>query len=334
VNSIIDNLKLKLTGAEKRNLAKRYTENVEAYNLYNMGRFFWNKRTEEDNRKAITFFEKAIKIDPDYALAYTGLSDSYGVAAGYHIIPSEEAYLKAINAANKALELDDTLSEAYTSLASLKRGMDWDWKGSEEAFLRAIRLNTNNANAHHWYGFVLSHLGRHDEAIKEAKRAQELDPLSHTMSRGLGGTYLNARQYKLAIEELERAIELGSTTYFGHLWLFYAYHQTELYDEAIEVLLKYADLQGFSDQMGLIEKIYRDSGYEAALRQIIPMIPGSFHTASFYSLLGDEEKVFEWLEKAYHEGDYGLGSLKVDPNFDRIRSDARYKTLLKKINLE
>ena len=332
--AIMDKLKIHLLGEEREAVTKHYTDNVKAYNLYLLGRHFWNERTEESNKRAIEYFEQAIESDPNYALAHVGLADSYAIAAGYYFLPSEAAFSKAKNAVMKALELDDTLSEAYTTLAALKSDMDWDWKGAEEGYQQAIKLDPNYATAHHWYSYILSNMGQHEEAIQEAKRAQELDPLSHIMSRGLGGVYLNARQYEQAIEELERAIEFGSKAYFGHLWLFYAYHQSKQHRESIGVLKEFAGLMGFSDQRALIEKIYTESGYSEALREVIPIIPDPFHIAAFYTLLGEKDQAFEWLEKAYKEHSLGLGGLKEASIFDSIRSDARFKALLKKINLD
>lgn len=320
-------------GGEKEKLGKHLTENLEAYNLYLKGRYFWNKRTEEGNRKAIECFEQAIELDPKYALAYAGLSDSYEIAANYRYLPIKEAYSKAKNAMTRALELDDTLSEAHTTLGMINM-MDWDFKGAEEAFQRAIKLNANYATAHHWYSYVLSGIGRHEEAIKEAKVAQELDPLSHSMIRGLGYVYLSARQYEQAIKELKKALEFNPESLVGYLWLLFAYQQKEMYRESIGVLTEFAALIGFGDQRALIEQTYAESGYGAALRQVIPIIPDPYHKATLFAFLGEKEQAFEWLEKAYEERSTVIGALKVDPMLDSIRSDPRFKALLKRMNLD
>jgi len=254
------------------------------------------------------------------------------VAVAYRYLPSKEAYSKAKNAVVRALELDDTLSEAHTALATINM-MDWDTKEAEEAFKRAIKLNANYASAHHWYSYVLSNMGRHEEAIKEAKIAQELDPLSPVMSRGLGAVYLFARQYKRAIEELKKAIEFNPKSYFGHLWLSHAYLQSKMYRESVEVLKEFVALIGFGDQRALIEQAYAESGYTAALRQIIPIIPDSYHKATLFAFLGEKEQALEWLEKAYEERSIKI-DIKVNPLHDSIRSDPRYIALLKKMNLE
>ncbi|MGB6865717.1 MAG: protein kinase [Candidatus Aminicenantaceae bacterium] len=329
---IVDKLRIKLMGGEKANLGKHHTENLEAYNLYLMGRHFWNKRTEEGFRKAIECFKQAIELDPNYALSYAGLSDSYGIAASYGYLPTNEAYSKAKNAVTRALKLDDTLSEAHTSMAIINV-MDWDWKGAEEAFQRAIKLNANYATAHHWYSYVLSNMGRHEEAIKEAKIAQEIDPLSPIMSRGLGGVYLFARQYEKAIEELNKTIEFDPESFFGHLWLSYAYLQSKMYRESIDVLKEFVSLIGFGDQRALIEQTYADSGFSAALRQVISIIPAPYIKATLFAFLGEKEQAFEWLEKADYELSINI-DLKANPLFDGVRSDPRFIALLKKMNLE
>jgi serine/threonine protein kinase/Tfp pilus assembly protein PilF len=329
---IVDKLRIKLMGRDKTNLGKHYTENMEAYNLYLMGRHYWNKRTEEGNGKAIEYFEQAIELDPNYALAYAGLSDSYGIAAAYRYLPIKEAYLKAKDAVIRSLKLDDALSEAHTSMATIKM-MEWDWKGAEEAFQRAIQLNANYANAHHWYSYVLSNKGWHEEAIEEAKIAQQLDPLSPIMSRGLGGVFLFARQYEQAIEELNKTIKFDPESYFGYLWLSYAYLQSKMYRESIDVLKEFTSLIGFGDQNSSIERTYAESGWDAALRQVISIIPGPYQKATLLAFLGEKEQAFEWLDKAYEERSINI-DFKENPLFDSLRSDPRFNTLLKKMNLE
>ena len=187
--AITDSLKAKLTRSERQAIAVRPTANPEAYELYLKGRFLWNKRTGADMRKAIDYFNHAIAKDPNYALAYAGLADCYDLLHEYSDLSPKESYPKAKAAAIKALELDDTLGEAHTSLAYSLVNYDWDWRGAEKEYQRAIQLNPNYATAHQWYAECLSMLGRHTEAIAEIKRAQELDPLSLIINQGVGGKY-------------------------------------------------------------------------------------------------------------------------------------------------
>jgi len=195
---ISERLRLKLTGDEKKRLAKRYTANAEAYQLYLRGRYFWYKRTEEALRKSIEYFNQAIAEDPSYAAAYDGLSDSYALLALRGIIAPREGLLKAKAAARKALEIDDSLGEAYASLAHV-RLHDWDWSGLEEEFKRALKLNPGHAIAYHWYSEYLMAMGRADESIAIVKQAQETDPLSPVITSTLGFAFLFAHKYDRAI---------------------------------------------------------------------------------------------------------------------------------------
>ncbi len=196
---ISERLRLRLTGEEKTRVAKRPTENIEAYQLYLKGRYYWNKRTEEGFHKAIEYFSEAAEKDRNYALAHAGLADSYILLGEYNVLPAKEAYAKAREAAAKALELDDTLAEAHNALATVKGDYDWDWPGAEREFRRAIELNPGYATTHQWYGELLSELGRHEEAVAEIKRAQELDPLSLIINTVAGTILGRAGQLELAI---------------------------------------------------------------------------------------------------------------------------------------
>ena len=192
--AIVDSLKLKLLGEGRAKVLRRYTENAEAYSLYLRGRFFWNKRTTEGFRQAIEYFEQAIELEPNYALAYSGIADCYncsGFAYDLGWMRQAEVMSKAKAAAIKALEIDDTLAEAHTSLAYAKHLFDWDWEGSEKLFRLAIALNPNYANAHHWFAHLLIATSRVDEALAESERALELDPLSAVMNTHLGWHYLH-----------------------------------------------------------------------------------------------------------------------------------------------
>jgi TolB-like protein len=210
---ISERLRLKLTGAQKKRLAKRYTANAEAYQLYLRGRYFWYKRTEEALRKSIAYFNQAIAADPSYAAAYAGLSDSYALLALRGIIAPREGLLQAKAAARKALEIDDLLGEACASLAHA-RLHDWDWSGLDEEFKRAIGLNPGHAIAYHWYSEYLMAMGRLDESIAIIKQGQETDPISPVIIATLGYTLLFAREYDQAIEQFRKALELDSNHFY------------------------------------------------------------------------------------------------------------------------
>jgi Tfp pilus assembly protein PilF len=211
---IYDKLRLRLTGEEKARLAKRPTENIEAYQLYLKGLYYWNKRTEEGFRRAIEYFSQATEKDRNYAFAHAGLADSYHLLGLYSLLPAKEACGKAQEAATKALELDDTLGEAHSSLATVKQYCDWDWPGAEREFRRAIELNPSYATAHQRYGELLSALGRYEEALAEIKRAQQLDPFSLIINAVSGLILLDAGRDDLAIEQLRKTLELDPN--FAH----------------------------------------------------------------------------------------------------------------------
>jgi len=333
-------LKAKLSPEEIEGIEKKRTENLEAYSLYLKGRWLWNKRTEEDLNKAIEYFEQAIEKDPNYSLAYAGLADSYIVLPDYSPFPTKKAYPMAKEAALKALEIDSTLAEAYTSLAMVKASLEWDWAGAERDYKRAIELNPGYATAHHWYAFHLTGLGRHDEAIAETKLAQELDPLSLVISRNLGQFFYYARQYDKAIEALQRTIDMDPSFSQVHLSLGVAYLQKSMYEEAL------AEFQKEISQTGIgitaIGITYAKMGRrEEALQLLDDLINKSkeeyvppLGMARFYFALGENDQGFRWLEKAYEDRDSGLWAIKVNPLYDSVRSDPRFKAILKKMGLE
>jgi len=232
-NSISDNLRLRITGEELERMTRRYTENTEAFVASSKGRYFWNKRTEEDLKRAIGYFEQALQLDPNYALAYVGLANSYLLLPEYGVYRSKEAYPKVKEAAMKALEIDDMLAEAYVTLAQIKRRYDYDWAAAERTYKRAIELDPNYATAHHWYGYDLMCVERYDEAIQEIKRAHELDPLSLVINRNLGQVLYRAGRYDEALEALNKTLEMDPTFSATHLYLGSIYLQKSRYEDAL-----------------------------------------------------------------------------------------------------
>jgi len=341
--AIVDNLKVKLFGEQKAKLTRRHTQDLDAYNLYLKGRYFWNKRTEESLRKSFVCFEEAIKRDPGYALAYAGLADSYFALRDYTSVSPKEVYPKAKEAVRKALEIDGTLAEAHTSLAQL-RFREWDWEGAEKESKLAIQLNPGYATAHHWYALQLMYLARFDEAIAEMKRARELDPLSLVISRNVAVAFFFARDYDRALEELKKTLEMDPSFSATHTWLAKVYLQKGMYDGALREFEKENVPSGGWDssieagkgitylKMGKRSKGQKvlDGLLERAKEIYIPPIL----IAEFHFALGQNDQGFKWLDKGYEERDSTLLEIKVDPGFDCVRSDPRFKALLKKMGLE
>ncbi len=335
---ISEKLRIKLTGEEKKRLTKRYTENTEAYQFYLKGRFYWNKRTSEAAKKGIEYFEQAIEKDPNYALAYAGLADSYALLGGYDVLRPKDSYPRARAAATKALEIDDTLAEAHTSIARIRMAFDWDWLAAEREFKRAIELNPNYATAHHWYGMYLVRMGRFDEALSEIKQAQKLDPLSLIINADMGAPLFFARQYDQAIEQHRKTLEMDLNFPPTHLRLGAAYEQKGMYQEAIAEYQRAIELSGDNTKTSVVlGYAYAVSGRRAEaqkeLDQLKEQSNSPYDIAMIYTALGDKEQAFEWLEKAYEDRSGGLVFLKVDPGLDSLRSDPRFADLLRRVGL-
>jgi len=341
--AIVDSLKIKLLGGEKAKLIKRYTENIEAYNLYLKGRFFWNKRKRETLEKSIEYFQEAIEKDPTYALAFSGLADAYMILGDNLYIPPSEAFPKAKTAALKALELDNSLAEAHTSLASILDGYEHDFEKAEKEYQLSIELKPGYATAHHWYAFLLANLGRHEEAINEILRARELDPLSPRINANVGYILYFAREYERALEELEKSKEIFPEHAINYYRMGQVYTQLGRYEEAISSYEHGFEVTGQSGELSTtLAYIYSLSGKRAEaqkrLSNIIEYSKQNFVSpisiARVYVGLGEKEEAFFWLEKGYSQNDAQLIYLKIDPTFDPLRSDPRYTQLLRKIGLE
>lgn len=339
---ISEKLRLKLTGEEKERLAKRYTGNTEAYQAYLKGRFYWNKRTEEGMKRGLDYFKEAIETDPGYALAYAGLADSYNLLARYSYLSPEDAMPKAIAAAQKAIEIDSMLGEAYASLAFAKRYYEYDWQASEEAFKKAIDFNPGYATAHHWYAIHFAMLGKHDESIAEIKRAQELDPLSIIINTNVAWVYYFARQYDQAIKQFKKTIDMDSNFAVAHLRLGRTYMQKGMYEEALAEFQEAITLSGGStDMIAALAHAQAVSGRknlaEQTLQQLIEIAKekyvSTYEIAIIYLGLDQKEHALDLLEKSYDERSSYLVYLRVDPRLDPLRSDSRFETLLKKMNL-
>jgi len=339
---IVKALAVNLSAEDSEKLKKKTTENIEAYRLYLQGRRLWDSRKEEDLFKSLEYFEKALKEDPAYAKAYTGIADTYSVITEYTSVPVKDAYKKAKQAALKALALDDTLAEAHTSLASIK-DWDYDWEGAELEFKRAIELNPGYATARHWYGWHLMCRGDFDDAFAEMKKAQELDPLSFIINDWLGEILYFSRRYEEALEQHKKNVELFPENTLIHANLGNTYVEMEKYEEALVELEKaMAMTGGHLDTKGYLGYAYAKSGRRDDARTIINELIKRTNQkyvsmviiAAIYSALDEGDLAFQWLEKAYESHDIGLCFLKVDPQLDSIRSDPRFETMLKKVNLD
>jgi len=339
--AIVDKLKVKLLGDEKEKLLKRYTQNLEAYDLYLKGRYHWNRRTPEALKKAMTHFEQVIQKDPSYALAYAGLADCYSMLVQVYALPPKEAFPKAKALAKKALELDETLAEAHTSLAFALSHFDWDWAGAEREFRRAIELNPNYATAHQWFAVELVNLGRTSEAIKEINKALELDPLSLIINIATGNLYLHAGLEDKAVEYAEKILDMDPTFGFAHLILSDVNKRRGKYEEAVDEFLKAASFVGFLSQgeVTTLRDAYASSGLTGYLRKWLEILRFkaeqgqvlNYEMASLYSSLDETEKAIEYLEKAYEEHDYNLGDLFMNDDFAKLRSNPRFVQLIKKM---
>ena len=332
---------LKLTSDEKRRLTRHYTEDVEAYQAYLKGRYFWNKRTEEGMRKGVICFRQAIEIDPLYALAYAGLADSYNLLGIYNVSAPREIFPKARAAAVKALEIDDTLAEAHTSLAHVLQYFDWDWAGAEREYRRALELNPDYATTHHWYANYLMTMGRHAEAMEEMRRAQRLDPLSPIIEGNIGNHLYYTRRYDQAIKHFRKMLEMEPDFYGTHSNLGGAYEQKGMYEEAISEFEKALALDDNLSTRAWLGHAYAIAGKTAAAHEVINDLKeraesryiSPYDIAMIYVGLGEREQAFAWLDRAYEDRSDSLVWLKIDPRLDSIRSDPRLIDLTERVGL-
>lgn len=325
-----------LTGREKELLNKHYTSDTEAYQLYLRGRYFLNKSTEEDLRKSTAYFEQALQKDPDYALAYTGLADSYAQLGNYGLIQMRDSYPKAKAALTQALEKDEKLGEAHASLGFVLMNYYWNWMEAEKEFKRAVEMNPNYAMAHNWYSQHLAFTGNPQEALKEAKRAQEIDPLSPWNNSAF--VLFLARQYDDAILASQKTLELDPNFAVAHMIIGLSYVQKHEYKEGISELQK---ARANPDSRALLGYAYAVAGKRSEGRKILNELEqlatekyvSRFPLAVAYTGLGEKDRAFAALDEAYEERSWGMGMLGVNPVFDPIRSDPRFAALLRRVNL-
>lgn len=340
--NITDTLAFKLSDDERMRIARRETDNAEAFQLYLKGRYFWNKRTPKDLQKSAEFFEQARTKDPNYALAYVGLADSYKMLAEYNAMPAAEAFAKAREAATKAIELDPNSGEAHTSLAYTLAFYDWNWQEAEREFRKAIELNPNYATAHQWYSEYLIVFGRFDEGMAEIERARELDPTSLIIASAVAGHFYMARQFDRTIGDAGKVIESDSSFLYGYYLLWLSYDQKGMTDQAAEAIFKLDGLYFPPELLAAERKAFEKNGwhqmwrlkYEQASQPPLNAFFNDYIRALAALRAGHGEKTFYWLEKSLAERNRWIVNLKYDPQWDSIRTDPRFNEIVRRTNLE
>jgi len=342
VREVTEKLRLKLTGEQQQRLTQRDTSNPEAYQFYLRGRYYWNKRTAENLAKALEQFQQAADKDPNYALAYVGLGDSYVLLENYAGTPANETLPKAKAFAERALQIDDSLAEAHTSLGYVYNNL-WQWKEAEDEFKRAIALNPNYPTAHHWYSLYLLDAGRVAEAKAEIKRAHELDPLSLIIGTTLTYAYLAEGDANFAAAQSKKVVDLDPSFPRGHEYLGLALLKDRRYPEAIAELEKAVELSG-RERWPLrdLGYGYAISGKRAEADAVIKELVGKYEKgqaigqdlAAVYAGLGDKDQAFAWLEKDFQTRSGLLGWIRWTPAFESLRSDPRFTDLLRRMGFQ
>lgn len=338
---IYGHLRPRLAGEEKKFLAKRPTENADAYQLYLQGLFYSNKWTQADFKKAADYFGQAVQKDPQYALAYAGLADTYSLLGDSGYLAPAEAWPKAKTSAMQALAIDPTLAEAHTSLGLVKEHFEWDWTGAEKEFRSAIEFNPNSAIAHQWFGDYLANMNHFEEGLRETRRAQELDPLSLIINTTIGWQFYLNRQNDQAVDQLHKVLDIDPRFAPARRILEEVYAQMGKHKEAVAEREKALSLSGSPELAASLEQDFAKSGYRGVLQNWLEGLTeiskhsfvSPYSIAEAYIRIGDKEKAIEWLEKAFEEHDSGLVSLSVEPMFDPVRSDIRFQEILRRMKL-
>jgi TolB-like protein/DNA-binding winged helix-turn-helix (wHTH) protein/Tfp pilus assembly protein PilF len=342
-SAIADQIRINLTKEDRERLAKQPAVSPEAYEDYLKGRYYWNKRSGEGFNRAIGYFEEATRKDPQYALAYAGLADCYGIigATIYGSVPAAEAAPKARAAAVRALEIDPSLAEAETSLATAKFNYDWDWAGAAEGFKRAIQMDPGYATAYQRYSLYSISLGRFSDSFEQIKKARDLDPLSISINASFGWRLYLAREYDRAIAQLHETLEMDPNYEWAHLILGQAYEEKGEFAPAIEELKKAVELAHGSPLMtSALAHAYARSGNSAEAMALMAQLQARskkeyvspFYIATVYLGLGKNDQALTWLEKAYEDGSNGLVFLNVEPELDPVRSNPRFLSIRAKLN--
>ena len=337
---IVDQIRIKVTPQEQARLTPTRTINPEAQDLYLQGRYFLNRGGVESEKEATGYFEKAIEKDPSFALAYAGLAAGYNYLGQAGSLNYFEVYSKAKAAAMQAIQIDDTLADGHAALAYSLLDLDWDWMDAGNEFRRALELNPNSGPVHSGYALYLARLSRSDEAIAEAERGLQLDPLSLNAYHMVAYCYYAARQYDKALDQIRKASDLNLVTpnSWIHWTLGIIYRDKGNYEKAIEEFRVVADEPHFLGHLG---NAYARAGQSGEANQTISKLKdylqrdgvGTYEIALIYTGLGDKDEAFAWLEKSYKAHDKGLTYLRMDPCVDPLRSDPRFQSLLHRVGL-
>jgi len=345
-------LQLQLSGEEKQRLAKRYTQNADAYQLYLKGRYYWNKKTADGFNRSLEYFQQAIAVDPNYAPAYAGIATSYTNLANYNfaLIAPKEAWPKAKAAATKAIEIDETLAAGHAALALVHYQWEWDWPTAEREFQRSLAIDPGSAStyepspasANHWYSHFLMTMRRTQESFRTGRQAVTLDPLDLANNAHQGWYYLWTREFDRAIEPLKKAIELDPTFPVPQWYLGLAYEQTRNYDDAIAQLRNCVRItDGRPSMVALLGHALAVAGQRDEAHAILDQLNTlsseryvpSYSVAAIHAALGQTDQAFTWLERAYDEHDSWMDYLGLDPRLDGLRSDPRFADLLRRMKL-
>lgn len=334
-------LKSKLSGADVAKVEKSYTTNAEAYQLYLKGKFFWNKRTGESLKQAVDFYNQAIEKDPNYALAYSGLAETYVLFSSYDVASATDSMPRAKAAALRALAIDDSVAEAHTAFGFYLWYYEWNHDASEKEFRRAIELKPDYSTAHHWFGGCLSDVKRFDDGLAELRRAEELDPLSLIIGKNLGDALVLARRYDEAIAQYKRTLVLNPNFASAHQWLGRAYGSKGMYPEAISETRAAMELNNRSTPKGDLGLWLARSGKREEAVKLLSELKQeaaagyvqSYSIAIIYIGLGNREEALNWLEKHMSAHSETASEYAVAPELDDLRSEPRFKAMLKQMNL-
>lgn len=340
---ISEKLRLKILVRQKKRLKRKFTQNAEASRLYLLGRYWWNSRTYHGFQKAIEYFEASLREDPNFALAYSGLSDTYSLLGGFGYLPSGEAYIRAKADALRAIEIDDSLSEAHCSLATALYRLDWDWAGADAEFQKAIQIQPSNVIAHHWYGVFLSMVGRFEEGFSELQIARELDPLAVLIHWTTGYTLFYARRYEEALQQLELTMEMDPKYARAHVDAGIVCLYLNRPEEAIQRIRKALSLTK-KEPSAMLASLGHAYGFSGARKEALEILKtleeraqtehvSPFSLALVHIGLGDHDQALQLLEKGFEIRQDAMASLKVNPRLDPLREYPRFQDLLQKLRL-
>ena len=342
--TIAHTLKVHLLPQEAEIIENKKPPNPEAHTLYLKGRFLWNQRNKAALSRAVEYFEKAIQLEPEYALAYSGLADSYFVIAQHGFENPLTNFEKARTFARKALELDENLPETHATLAGISQFYDYDWARAEDEFKRAIQLNPNYATAHQWYGQLLICQERWGEVHDEIKKALTLDPLSLMINHNLAEYFRARKEYDLAEQQAKSVLEMDPNLLDAHWLLMTVYLQTSRLEDSSKEAMAISKLsKDASEGKAAFALLYAVTGNLVEAKNLVSELENMkeegenispLGLADLNVLIGEVDNGFKWLERAYEERDGSLPYLRIFPSFKTVRSDPRYLTLLKKIGLE